>query len=340
MDKRKFAQRTGAGFSMVELLVATAITLIGLLVITQVFAVYEGWKRTTTGVAQSQEGGLLGAFTIEQELRHAGFGMIGLTCSKITAYNENAAPKIFSVNDNGMPITITRDPATGSDKINVLYSTSPFGSIPAIIQLAMKYSSDPLHVSNGIGFNAGDLVLISTPSPPSLPCSILQVTGQPAIEGENVTAPGSSWKLQHDASKSYPWNPPDSLDIFESFGGYTLGAKVLNLGQLVDRTFYVKNNFLWMDERNPVDGKLLPPYDLIPGVVGLRAESLPAGVDPPAAIRFSLIIRSGNWEKDQVSPAFIEYWPGEQFDLGADDRHYRYRVFQTIVPLKNNIWNP
>ena len=64
--------RSSAGLSLVELLVATLITLIGLLVITQVFAVYEGWKRVTTGVAQTQEAGLLGAFSIEQDLRNAG----------------------------------------------------------------------------------------------------------------------------------------------------------------------------------------------------------------------------------------------------------------------------
>ena len=84
--KRPCVRRQSAlGFSLVEVLVAAAIALTGLLVITQVFAAYEGWKRTTTGVAQSQEGGLLGAFTIEKDLRHAGLGMIGLRCAAIKA---------------------------------------------------------------------------------------------------------------------------------------------------------------------------------------------------------------------------------------------------------------
>jgi hypothetical protein len=40
---------------------------------------------------------------------------------------------------------------------------------------------------------------------------------------------------------------------------------------LVDRSYYVQNNMLRMDERNLVDGSLTT-FDLIPGVIGLRAR--------------------------------------------------------------------
>jgi type IV pilus assembly protein PilW len=58
------------------------------------------------------------------------------------------------------------------------------------------------------------------------------------------------------------------------------------------------------------------------------------------AVQISLIVRSGNWERNEVSPAAIAYWlNGPAVAIGPDDRHYRYRVFQTVVPLKNMIWN-
>ena len=74
------------------------------------------------------------------------------------------------------------------------------------------------------------------------------------------------------------------------------------------------------------------------------------------AIRFGLIVRSNNREKDAIEhqkevsvsavdqTASIAFWPGQgapTFDLGNDEEalHYRYRVFQTVVPLKNIIWN-
>jgi Tfp pilus assembly protein PilW len=107
MDKRISLRKRDLGFSLVELLVATAITLISLLIIVQVFSVYDGWKRTTTGTAQSQENGLLAAFSIERDLRSAGFGMVGLGCSTINAYNAGlVAPPISAT---GLPVTITQD---------------------------------------------------------------------------------------------------------------------------------------------------------------------------------------------------------------------------------------
>lgn len=338
MNTGRFPQRNVAGLSLVELLVATAITLIGLLVITQVFAVYEGWKRTTTGIAQSQEGGLLGAFMIEQDLRHAGLGMI-MNCSQINAYNSKATAS-NNITLSAKPVAIVKnDPVEGSDRIGILYSSSPFANISAKIQREMATSASTLYVDKGLGFSSGDLVLVGRTSEP---CSILQVTGQPVSEGQNVTAAGSSWKLPHiyDVNKIYPWNPPESQNIFPS-GGYLLGASVLNLGQLqlVYHEFYVEENTLRMVERN-LDGDMSLPHDLIPGVIGLRAEYLPVGINPPTAIRFSLIVRSGNWEKEKVSSATIDYWKDETLVLNDESQHYRYRVFQTIVPLKNIIWNP
>ena len=358
MDKGAFSRRNGQGFSMVELLVATAITLIGLLVITQVFAVYEGWKRSTTGVAQSQEGGLLGAFSIEQDLRNAGFGMIGLECAQVKAYNAKAVPQTFAL--AGLPITIDKGTSEqGSDRISVLYGSSAFGNVAATIQSDMYDSAAVLHVDHGVGFNDNypkilDLLVITQPPKD---CSLVQVTGAAISEGANLTSPGSSWKLPHDSGDSAPWNPPGGKSIFPD-GGYTVGAKVFNLGQLVDHRFYVQDGSLRMDERDPVYGSVTS-YDLASGAVGLRArygrdnngdgvldvfdnetEKLKAaGVKALLAVQFGLIVRSGNREKTQVSPASIAFWPGESLDLGDEERHYRYRVFQTVVPLKNIIWN-
>ena len=347
MDKRTSLRKSDLGFSLVELLVATAITLVSLLIIVQVFSVYDGWKRTTTGTAQSQENGLLGAFSIERDLRHAGFGMIGLGCPRINAYRAIAG--LVPISATGLPVTITQDdPVAGTDRINVLYSSSPFGNIAARLQAPMADSDAPLVVDNGVGFNQGDMVVISQSQPPA-DCSILQLS-------QDATGAGTSWDLPHGPM---PWNPQASVPFGYLSG---VGAQVLNLGQLVDRSYFVQNNVLRMAERNMVTGNV-DTFDLIPGVVGLRARygrdtAIPnpldgvldtfdndtvalraAGANTLVAVQISLIVRSGNWERTEVSPAAIEYWPGEALAIGADDRHYRYRVFQTVVPLKNTIWN-
>jgi type IV pilus assembly protein PilW len=355
MDKRISLRKRDLGFSLVELLVATAITLISLLIIVQVFSVYDGWKRTTTGTAQSQENGLLAAFSIEKDLRHAGFGMIGLGCPTINAYHAIAG--LVPISATGLPITIIQDdPVADTDRINVVYSSSPFGNIEVRLQTDMAHSGARLVVDNGIGFNQGDMVLISQPP---ADCSILQLS-------QDATGAGTSWDLPHGPM---PWNPQANVPF--GYTGGVGGARVLNLGQLVDRSYYVQNNMLRMDERNMVTG-IVETFDLIPGVVGLRARygrdttgngllndfvagpqatrdlitAGATGLNTLVAVQISLIVRSRNWEKTEVSPAAIAYWPVDANNpnpptraIAPDDRHYRYRVFQTVVPLKNMIWN-
>lgn len=355
--QRRLSARNFAGLSLVELLVATLITLIGLLVITQVFAVYEGWKRVTTGVAQTQEAGLLGAFAIEQDLRHAGFGMIGLECAKISAYNAK------SIEFQGSPVKICPNEVNPagcpSDEnkyvLSVIYSSSPYANVKSSLQRPMPKAAEELYIDNGMSFGLlpkPDMLLISE----GAACSILQASGEP-VESlvPNVTSSGNAWKLPHDrdAIKS-PWNPPEGTDIFPA-GGFNEGARVFNLGQLVEHRFYVNDYTLIMEERSAVDGSI-STYDLAHGVMGLRAQCLPDGCDKqPTAIRFGLIVRSDSREKEVIKQAEVEvstgggasiaFWPGKDaptFDLGSQEEalHYRYRVFQTVVPLKNVVWNP
>ena len=63
------------GFSLVELMVAVVIGLIGTLVMFQVFAVSEAQKRSTTSGGDAQQNGSIALFTIERDLRNTAAGM-------------------------------------------------------------------------------------------------------------------------------------------------------------------------------------------------------------------------------------------------------------------------
>src|SRR5258707_12885155 len=66
------SRRTAQGMSMVELMVAMAIALIGVIIIFQVFEVSEGIRRTTTSGGDAQQNGAIGLYVIENDLRNAG----------------------------------------------------------------------------------------------------------------------------------------------------------------------------------------------------------------------------------------------------------------------------
>ncbi len=66
------------------------------------------------------------------------------------------------------------------------------------------------------------------------------------------------------------------------------------------------------------------------------------------AVRIAVVSRSGQAEKDPVSPATLKLWPDNASAAdgpltqgpvwNVPDQHYRYRVAYTTVALRNVIW--
>src|SRR5216117_2286849 len=83
------------GFSMVELLVAMLIGLIGMIIVFQVFQVSEGIKRTTTGGGDAQQNGVIALYAMGRDLRSAGMGFSDTAFAgcNIVGYDQLRTPK-------------------------------------------------------------------------------------------------------------------------------------------------------------------------------------------------------------------------------------------------------
>lgn len=339
------AHRSGSGFSLVEIMVAMVIGMLGILIIMQTFLMFEGQKRTTTGTADAQENALMALFTMEREVRMAGLGLVGLGCTTINAYNSNMTPATYSF--NAWPVTIAQDnPAAGTDRITLVYSASAFGNIPTTITTAMPSESSILNVNNGDGFVQNDLVLVSEPPKP---CSVVQASQ----DGQKT---GTDWNIQHNPS--WPYNPPAGA-IFP-VGGYGAGARLTNMGSMVNHSYFVQNNNLMMSDVNLPAGAA-NPIALVNGIVAIKAQygrdtnadgfvdvydnTAPASATDVVAIKLAVVARSGQLEKDTVSPATLVLWNGGTIlnggalALDATARLYRYKIYQTTIPLRNILWN-
>jgi type IV pilus assembly protein PilW len=343
MTKRRFPG-TGRGFSLIELMVAMVIALLATLAIFQTFAVFEGQKRTTVSGADAQEGGLMALNAIEVEVRMAGLGTAGLNCDAINAYNEVRVPPDYVLST--VPVLVEQDtPAAGSDRITLFYADSRYGAIPATITSPMPDSSAELNVNFGLGFRQGNLYIVSEGTKP---CSIIQGS-------QNGQKTGTDWNVQHNPGGSYPYNPPGGHNIFPP-GGYGKGAKVSDLGTLVNLQFFVANSQLMVRDLNRADDAT-NPLALLGDIVALRAQygrdtnadgfidvwDNAAGVTKKQvlAVRLGIIARSSRFEKDEVTTAAVAFWPGgPTFVPAGDDRYFRYKVYNTIVPLRNVLWNP
>jgi type IV pilus assembly protein PilW len=58
------------------------------------------------------------------------------------------------------------------------------------------------------------------------------------------------------------------------------------------------------------------------------------------SLRIAVVARASQWEKAIVTPGPLALFDGTlSVPLTADQQHYRYHVVETVVPLRNAIWN-
>lgn len=351
------------GFSLIEVMVSVVLGMLGILVAMQVFALSEERRRSTTSGADAQINGLISGYTLQRDIALAGFGVPDTGCTTINTWNEAATPQADAMST--LPVKITQNTPADStnDEVTILYSTSPFGAVPSSIQEGMPKSSAILRVDSGIGYNEGDMVVMAESGKN---CARVHLTqdGQPTGTA-NTTGPGTMWNLQHNPATAY--NPPGGggateVNIFPA-GGYGVGAKAFNLGKMINRAYYVENNSLMMKDL------MLPasaPLKLADGVFALRAmygrdtnndgivdvggwnNTDPAEPKHLIAVRFAIVARSSQYEKEALTTATtLTLWeggptvplrPDPQTDPNNQDQHYRYKIYQTTVPLRNTIW--
>ena len=364
------------GFSLVELLVAAAIGIIASLAIFQVFAVFEGQKRTTTSGGEAQTSGTLSLFTVERELRQAGYGINNLEFlgCKIVGYDSlTATPFDLEL----IPVRITQGASGAPDTVTVMYGNGDLIPNPSSITQNMPNSSSDFKVSNRYGFAEGDVIIAAEAGKD---CTLAQVSNLPSAVGltENVIHnPGTYTDPNTGAQKDIRYNP----SAFPPGSGiaYTTNAKLFNLGGLPTNNIYsIQNGQLTQLQAlfAAIPAGATPLYD---GVVQLQAQygkddginngtvTIPtyaAGdniidnfddASPTSAaqwaqvfaVRLAVVVRSNLRERADpdgvcrittVAPS----WAGGAISLATDPdwQCYRYKVFQTVVPIRNMIWRP
>ena len=347
-----------AGLSLVEVMVAVLIGLIGILIITQAYITGDRFNRSTLGEGGAQTNGLIALYTVERDARLAGYGIANsaaLGCGDIHWYYDPA----YSGSMGGTlpdvelaPILITQT-AGQPDRITIMYGTEAERMIPSTISNFVPSSSE-VTVDGTAGFQINDLILL--------------VNGTGCTLGKITQVQPGSQKLQLNPGVSAPYNPP-AWGLFPTT--YGSGDMIMNLGNPIVRSYSINANKLRL-----TDGLLQSgagtDYDLVDGIRDMRAEygrdtdgngvvETWTAVKPAnatewtqvLAVRMAVLARIGNFERPTVSggncdattPANAPAWSGAtQFTkidlatLTSQDRCYRYRVFETTIPLRNMIW--
>ena len=359
-----FERRHIRGFSLVELMVGMTIGLFVVLIIMQSFTVFEAQKRTTTGSSDAQSSGTMALTHLEQESRNSGAGFSGsaaYNCNNTYSYFDDGAGNTTvntAVTGVFAPVTIISGGATGSDSLTIRQGTNFLGSIPTTITSTMPNTSSELNVSSTKGFVVPSKIVISQGGN----CTVMEIT----------TVQDAALKLQHNPGGSgATWNPPASFyntapgntwpGASAGPANYSTGAEIINIGEMFVKTYSVNNtqSLQVLDSSTNIAAPVT--YTLVKDIVKLKAEygvSTGVGVQPvstwePAtggwatldatevkrikAIRVTLVARSSKKEIEDVTNAA----PGgiDVTSVGADWKKYRYRVYTTIIPIRNTIWS-
>ncbi len=344
------------GFSLIELMVGLVIGLMATLVIMQIFSGFEGQKRTTTGVADTQTNGSIALMNIQRTVQQAGYGLPlpnadfvsnSLRCDPVATYDPdgNAA----TLNDISLsPLEIT-DGGAGSDVITSRHSNTAAGAIPVRVIDSSNATGSGMNVVNNIGCNDNDMALIYT----GADCQLVRIddangTGDTTehVTLENATPMGTAIVDNARMACMGDWQNY-VFDVNANNGLYELR---LNGNPLVNEVVSMQAQYgvSASADSNQVGN------NWVDATGGTWAAPTVENRNRIKAIRIAIVVRSGLLEKDNVSQACggavaglanVCIWNSDAIpqavNLNAipNWQQYRYRVFETIIPLRNMLWS-
>jgi type IV pilus assembly protein PilW len=351
------------GVTLIELLVGMVISLAAIVAIYQILTVWDGRRRTLSSGSNAQISGNIGGLEIERDLQLAGMGFGNVLkdtigCS-VQARNSDFATPDYTF--NFLPIEIVNNAGNGPDTLRVLYGNSAYANS---VQKVKTSTGSSKTLQNRAGYNAGDLVVVAGNSPRD--CILLEVTGQSAT-ANTIDHVSTNYISYYSTTTTVPKiNPSPGAAVFTDGEAYNLGPGAQRTVWSVNTATTVLSRFNSLRET--------AAFEVTEGIVNLQAQygidgsdgSVPNGlisegewtVTTPAAadwykvlaVRVALLSRSNQYEKDSEVTPTAPTWFGNSFTMlnldgttatttGVNDwRRYRYRVYESVVTLRNMLW--
>jgi type IV pilus assembly protein PilW len=349
------------GFSIVELMVGVAIALIGIILMFKVLHDWEGRKRTTSAGSDAQVAGSIGMFSLERDIKNAGYGFgdaaSALMGCNVSGWDSLRTGNVFAF--QMVPVLITNG-GNSPDTVAVLYGNGttvsaarPFSAISG------GATGETITADNVDGLKPGDLLIAAQPGTPPQPgnalCGLFETTTSQA---------GVSVPITLAAIDRYNGGTPR---------GPTAGGMLFNLGPAPQLNIWSVSS----DRRLTMESRIAngQKTDVAEGIVDLRAQygldinadgivetwtvTAPTDWRTVLAIRVALLARSQQYEKTSVTPdSDFPVWSGsvesdtnpvahpfvmttpDATAVGTPDdwHYYRYRVYETVIPLRNIVW--
>jgi type IV pilus assembly protein PilW len=367
----------------VEIMVGMVIGMLGIIVIMQVFALFEGQKRTTSGGGEAQNTGAIALSGLSDDLRQGGYGFILMNVIGCDVWLP-PTPLVSPFRSAGYTITAMAPVTINSVSV-------PAGDANTDTLLIVYGNSDILPEGNEINqpqidsthftvqayksFNVGDYVI-------AIPSGFSCVPPTSAILNQVAAATNRTLTITPGATAA-------AAGMFFNLGStVTIHAYAVRNGSLTVCDYFVNDcglagnlnsSTVWV----PIAGNIVslraqygqditghvPPTItglqtagvFMDGIVDIYSQTPPADTGAIAdacgwlrtlSIRLALVARNSQFEKTAVT-AIPPLWegstaagaPANPIDLTKNPngttptnptwQNYRYKVFQTTVPIRN-----
>lgn len=362
------------GFTLVELMVGMVIALLATLVVAQTLVLSEGQKRSTTNGTDAQVNGALSLYSLQRAMQMAGYGL-GATPA-VLGCQLKARFNAADIDLGALaPVTITNGADGAADTVRVLSSSKANYSLPYLVS---KHEPDDaaFTINTTLGVSAGDL-MVAVPRTWDAAnwCSVFAVTGIVGGSNQVEHVSGASPWNQAAADSIFPvagYSESDSILInIGQFGPSIDRSFTVTAAGDLQQTSYavnapttpiVENLFTNIVQLQAYYGKdTSVPADGIVDAYDTTTPTTQAGWAQVLAIRVAVVARSAQREKEPVTMAAPAWDVGSAApvvgsaactspagsacvslklgEAGDDEwKHYRYKVFDTVVPLRNVLW--
>ena len=365
--------RRQAGFTLIELMIGVLVGLLTTLAVSIVVIKFEGMRRTTVTGSDAQVTGALAIDSIQRHVMSAGYGftqvagLMGCTLSGV--YNG----KSVELPPQLVPVQITST-AGAPDKLRVFYSGKTSFSVPVRMKEGYEAGkSTQFTVTSTLGVAPpvpsaypGDLILAGSAA--TAPCQIFRPTAVVAPDVIKRADDSGGWNAPGFPTQSYGKD-----DFLVNLGTpRDLEFSVSDKKALVVRQLRIDTDGIPRYEgpselaSNVVDMRVFYGRDnTVPdadGSVDQWTTVAPTdndGWQRVLAVRVALVTRSAQFEREDVTQE-APYWylgtvvPTVAADLAscdakppcvrfrvedvADWKRYRYKVLETVIPLRNLVW--
>lgn len=348
------------GFSLIEVMVGMVIGMIGIIVMMQLFSLTEGQKRATTGAGDAQSAGAIALYGLQRDIRQSGYGisamnLLGCDVLLRTGITLTAIAPV-TINHASIPVG---DPFT--DTLLVVYGNSNSSPQGETIIDQMAAATPPYTVAAIASYTVNDRV-IAAPATRLTPCNLIldTVIGVPATvqvtTGSAGMGQGTLFSLGQGpkilAYAIHRGNLTVCDYMTSNCGAACTVADSPNNAVVGNAAYAGSCNAAWVpiasnavSLRAEYGRDISVPMDAVLDTYDQTTPATACGWSQTAALRLALVVRNGQFEKTVVT-AGAPVWAGTAsavsvpIDLTTEAlwQNYRYKVYQTTVPLRNVSW--